>query len=60
MVVKGMEGGIACYQAVAKDFTPITVSADFGALARLESMNSKVATTVTESAKGDCKVAKAA
>lgn len=60
MVEKGINGGIAYNQALTKDFTPITVSADFGALARLQSMSSKTAATVTESAQVDYKVARAA
>jgi hypothetical protein len=60
MVEKGNESGLAYYQARAKDFTPIAVSADFGALARLQSLSSKAAATVTASTKADFKVAEAA
>lgn len=58
MAEKGrFEGGIGYYQA-AKDFTPITVSADFGALERLLSL--KKITNASAFPEVATKVAKAA
>lgn len=52
------EGVTGYCQGIAKDFTPITVSADFGALARLQLL---VKTTTTIALpKVDTEVAKAA
>jgi hypothetical protein len=57
MAEKGcVEGGIRYYQAKAKDFTPITVCADFGALERLQSMKKNMSDS---SKKVDSKTAKA-
>lgn len=59
MAEKGrFEGGIGYYQEAAKDFTPITVSADFGALERLLSL--KKITNASAFPEVATKVAKAA
>jgi hypothetical protein len=53
-----VEGGIGYYQGTVKDFTPITVSADFGALERLQYLLKKSSASVSH--KVDVEVAKAA
>ena len=59
MAEKGrFESGIGYYQGIAKDFTPITVSADFGALERLQRLMKN--TSASAFPKVDTEVAKAA
>lgn len=61
MAGKGrFEGGIGYYQEIAKDFTPITVSADFGALERLQCMMKNISASAGAFPKVETEVAKAA